>query len=314
LITVKGSFAFTHSPNLLTFVANFQNNYNFIVSRQALNWSPCTGAPPVCAPGIAVCESDNWHCVNPGNPTCSGPVSWTVGGNICSGVINPAILHDTTTVVTNTAALFSGLATYLCQNGSALLQATPAPTCVASPVNGLCGPANGNSYPDSASVTAAGLCSAGSPTALAGTGPWTWTCNGSNGGASSPPCQANIQQCRALILAWTVGTESCLGPAPLTNSGNNAAITATIGAGSATFACVGSTWQTTPLAFPAPTCVGRPTRTWVNSDPCGDFFGFNLEAIHLCDINACVHGESVGAACIPPPIQVYCGGIVYNCL
>jgi hypothetical protein len=51
-----------------------------------------------------------------------------------------------------------------------------------APVNGLCGPANGAS---SSVAPTAGLCSAGTASAVMGTGPWTWQCTGSNGGTTS---------------------------------------------------------------------------------------------------------------------------------
>ncbi len=51
-----------------------------------------------------------------------------------------------------------------------------------TPVNGLCGPANGAT---SSVAPTAGLCSAGTASAVLGTGPWTWQCTGSNGGTAS---------------------------------------------------------------------------------------------------------------------------------
>ncbi|MFA5991448.1 MAG: PA14 domain-containing protein [Candidatus Doudnabacteria bacterium] len=55
-------------------------------------------------------------------------------------------------------------------------------------VNGVCGLANGVAltYPPTAN-----LCSAGTPSAVVGSGPWTWTCNGAGGGASSA-CSAPL--------------------------------------------------------------------------------------------------------------------------
>lgn len=48
-------------------------------------------------------------------------------------------------------------------------------------INGVCGPANGV---PAAVAPVAGLCSAGNPTAVAGAGPWTWSCTSPNGGAT----------------------------------------------------------------------------------------------------------------------------------
>jgi hypothetical protein len=56
-------------------------------------------------------------------------------------------------------------------------------------VNGACGSANGTSR-ITAPVTDAELCTVGTKSAVAGTGPWTWTCNGINGG-STASCKAD---------------------------------------------------------------------------------------------------------------------------
>ncbi len=51
-----------------------------------------------------------------------------------------------------------------------------------APVNGTCGPANGTI---STVAPSAGFCSAGTASAVTGTGPWNWQCTGSNGGTTS---------------------------------------------------------------------------------------------------------------------------------
>src|ERR1039457_4602838 len=57
-------------------------------------------------------------------------------------------------------------------------------------VPGVCGPSNGGSFPV-APVT--GLCTSGTVNSPpSGTGPWSWTCNGSNGGTDSPGCSAIV--------------------------------------------------------------------------------------------------------------------------
>lgn len=64
----------------------------------------------------------------------------------------------------------------------------------ATPVDGQCGSANG-AVLDVAPTT--NLCSAGSASAVSGSGPWLWSCNGTNGGTtascSAPASQANGQ-------------------------------------------------------------------------------------------------------------------------
>lgn len=49
-------------------------------------------------------------------------------------------------------------------------------------INGACGPANGVVV---SSTPSAGLCSAGSNSAVSGTGPWSWSCLGSRGGTTA---------------------------------------------------------------------------------------------------------------------------------
>ena len=57
-------------------------------------------------------------------------------------------------------------------------------------VNGACGSSNGA---DLVSAPTSGLCSAGTASSVSGTGPWTWSCAGSNGG-STASCSAQRQQ------------------------------------------------------------------------------------------------------------------------
>ena len=63
-------------------------------------------------------------------------------------------------------------------------------TCTAplqtAAVNGACGTANGQTL-GAAPVT--GLCAAGTATGVSGTGPWTWVCDGLNGGTTAT-CEA----------------------------------------------------------------------------------------------------------------------------
>ena len=57
-----------------------------------------------------------------------------------------------------------------------------------TPVPGVCGLSNGQTLP---SAPVMNLCNAGIPTPVSGSGPWTWSCIGLNGGANSPTCSAN---------------------------------------------------------------------------------------------------------------------------
>jgi hypothetical protein len=59
-------------------------------------------------------------------------------------------------------------------------------TAVGGATNGACGSANGQTF---ATAPTANLCAAGTPSAVSGTGPWSWSCAGINGG-SSASCSA----------------------------------------------------------------------------------------------------------------------------
>lgn len=61
------------------------------------------------------------------------------------------------------------------------------PSGAVSPVNGACGPANGTTVPTAPTTN---LCSAGNASAVTGSGPWSWTCAGFNGGTTAN-CSAN---------------------------------------------------------------------------------------------------------------------------
>jgi hypothetical protein len=66
----------------------------------------------------------------------------------------------------------------------------PYPTtqqCGSSKINGVCGSSNGQSFSTKPTTN---LCSTGTASSVTGTGPWNWTCNGSNGGTNAS-CSAN---------------------------------------------------------------------------------------------------------------------------
>ena len=56
-----------------------------------------------------------------------------------------------------------------------------------SAINGFCGLSNGKTF---SSAPTSNLCSAGTASSVSGSGPWNWTCNGSNGGTNAS-CSAN---------------------------------------------------------------------------------------------------------------------------
>ena len=55
-------------------------------------------------------------------------------------------------------------------------------------INGVCGSSNGGTFPTAPTTN---LCSAGNTSSVSGSGPWSWSCNGVNGGTIAN-CSANI--------------------------------------------------------------------------------------------------------------------------
>ena len=87
----------------------------------------------------------------------------------------------------------------------------------AAPVNGVCGADNGLTLP----APPVRLCSAGTPSAVIGSGPFSWTCVGSNGG-STASCSANLT---VVPIKTTTATTLNLNPNPVAV---NADVTASV--------------------------------------------------------------------------------------
>jgi hypothetical protein len=104
---------------------------------------------------------------------------------------------------------------------------TPAPV-----VNGACGSANGT---DLTSAPTTNLCSAGTQSSVTGSGPWDWTCAGSNGG-STASCSANLE------INGTCGSANGtdLTSAPTTNLCNAGTQSSVTGSGPWDWTCAGS--------------------------------------------------------------------------
>ena len=117
------------------------------------------------------------------------------------------------------------------------ISANAPPDCVTTtPVNALCGSANGqtlNSAPTN------NLCAAGSPTQVNGTGPWSWACAGVNGGATS--------SCLAYATPLTCGSSNgtTSNTAPTSNlCGTGATASIVNGSGPWTWTCTSTSGNT----------------------------------------------------------------------
>ncbi len=75
-------------------------------------------------------------------------------------------------------------------DATVVLNGITLPPAAPSPVNGVCGSANNTTL---SSAPTSNLCSTGSASSVTGSGPWSWTCAGSNGGTSAS-CSAATNQ------------------------------------------------------------------------------------------------------------------------
>lgn len=174
------------------------------------NGAPQSSTPTtnLCNPGTASAVTATtvspfvfqWTCsgANGGTPSgqCQvaqlstpGACGTANGGNTLNAPAGTAACSTGTPAGMNSPAP-GGTFTWTCDG---LAGGAASPQCSANQtVNGACGTANGVAV--SAAPTS-GLCVAGSnATAVAGTGPWTWGCNGVNGGTSTAPaaCSAPV--------------------------------------------------------------------------------------------------------------------------
>ena len=93
-----------------------------------------------------------------------------------------------------------------------------------SPVNGSCGTSNSGTYTIAPTLN---LCSTGTASSVTGSGPWSWTCSGINGGSTSS-CSANIQVWTINIGTGGNGTVNCTTPV---NNGATSSCTVTPASG-----------------------------------------------------------------------------------
>ena len=214
----------------------------------------------------------------------SGPWTWTCAGS--GGGSTATCSASKKVTATDNGCAANTCANVTCFNGIANVQGTKV--CPVA-MNGVCGSVNASTID---TIPAVNLCATGTASAVSGIGPWTWTCAGSNGGASV--------SCRALKTAtdngcakdtctktacwngstWTDGTKVCAdnGCAANTCSGlpcNN-----------------GTTWVTGSKNCPdngcaAKTCAGIP---------CNNNLGW-IVGTKICTDNGCAANTCTTATC-----------------
>lgn len=161
--------------------------------------------------------------------TGTGGVSGTPSGISCGSTCVASYATGTSVTLIATPdsnSTFTGWGgvcngTDVCQVAIEGIKSVAASFTLKPPVIGTCGDSNNGTYDTAPTLN---LCSSGAPTALAGTGPWSWNCNGLYGG-TDVACSANIQ---TYVITATVtggnGTVACTSPV---NSGTGSTCTIT---------------------------------------------------------------------------------------
>ncbi len=162
--------------------------------------------------------------------TASSGCAWTATSNASwititsgssgagSGTVSYSVAANTSTSALTGTMTIAGQTFTVTQSGA--------------PTNGACGSSNG------ANLTAAptaNLCSTGSASAVSGTGPWTWSCNGTNGGTIAG-CSANLQTNGACGSS----NGANLTAAPTANLCSTGSASAVSGTGPWTWSCNGA--------------------------------------------------------------------------
>jgi hypothetical protein len=101
---------------------------------------------------------------------------------------------------------------------------------VSTPTNGACGSSNGSTV---SSAPTSGLCSVGTASSVSGSGPWSWSCAGTNGG-SGASCSATLAAVASQTYSVTVDSAGNVNPASIqANSGDKIILNYTSSSGEA---------------------------------------------------------------------------------
>lgn len=156
------------TPNAFAFTAASQIPINTFVISNSITVAGINVAAPVSITG------GGEYSVNGGAYT-SGASTVNLGDIVTVRLLS----SNSYSTVTSTVLTIGGV--------SATFSVTTVPGPVVT--NGSCGAANGSVF---ASAPTTNLCSAGTATAVTGVGPWTWSCNGTNGGTNQS-CSAQLR-------------------------------------------------------------------------------------------------------------------------
>jgi hypothetical protein len=113
----------------------------------------------------------------------------------------------------------------------------PRGSSTASAVNGACGSADDVAV---SSAPSANLCNVGSASAVSGSGPWSWSCLGSNGGATATCSAPSSSMASAVNGACGSADNVAASSAPSANLCNVGSASAVSGSGPWSWSCLGS--------------------------------------------------------------------------
>jgi len=225
----KGPSAQDYSDNYFTIVAPTASVNGTCGSANGVTVASAPTAN-LCSIGNASSVSDNngfgawtWGCngSNGGtNVSCSAPkvvistscTDTDVNATYPDGLnyYQKGTTTDVTQSLTDSCSTTSSnlLFEYNCQYNHVYLNDFTCPNgcsngvCINSsstPINGACGTANGVTV---SSAPTANLCLSATTSAVSGSGPWTWTCSGTNGGTTAS-CSAPVSQTVATCATFT---------------------------------------------------------------------------------------------------------------
>lgn len=162
-----------------------------------------------------------------GNGTMTGNTSQTInhGSNTTAVTAVPAKGYHFTNW-TGTGGFVSTSTSPLTINNVTATMAITA-NFAADPVNGACGSSNGGTFTAAPTLT---LCNSGTASTVTGSGPWAWTCAGSNGG-SPASCTASIQAYAVTFSAGSNGSITGSTSQTVNHGGSSSPVTAVPAAG-----------------------------------------------------------------------------------
>jgi hypothetical protein len=164
----------------------------------------------------------NWSCTGTnggGTASCSAPLAQQVVNGFCGSANGVAVTSAPTTNLclagTSSGVAGSGPWQWSCVGSDGGSTASCSAPLSQQLINGSCGSANGVAVPR---APTSNLCAAGTASAVGGTGPWDWTCAGSNGGTLAS-CQAPVGSVSSPVLIQHVASSA--NPLGLGIPGNN---------------------------------------------------------------------------------------------